>query len=235
VNQAKQYKYKYKQTMTLSQGRLSGMIANPLAPRVTTTATATATPTVTFSAEGRSPSYSHGHGSANTAAVGLTGTANANAIAGMIPHSHNHSTALPVLLPSPLPALAPAPYTQPPPPQPSPTPTQQPQVQQVQQVQRPFSSTTTPPCYKAPAGYRDYAEVDVRSLDSPQTKQDQLQHFFNEENPQVLIRRCKSLDYVFPQKLHMLLTASEQDPELERYEDCSCQIGCVCAWVLAAF
>jgi hypothetical protein len=62
--------------------------------------------------------------------------------------------------------------------------------------------------YQIP-GYNDYAQVRLES------EQETLANLVL-ATPVQLAQRCKSSDLVFPQKLHMLLTASEQDAGLQR-------------------
>lgn len=59
------------------------------------------------------------------------------------------------------------------------------------------------------AGYNDYADAQI---EMEETNVSTLLL----ATPFHLASRCKSSDLVFPQKLHMLLTAAEQDKELER-------------------
>jgi hypothetical protein len=62
--------------------------------------------------------------------------------------------------------------------------------------------------YQIP-GYNDYANV------RQEMEQETLFSLLS-ATPLQLAQRCKSSDLVFPQKLHMLLTASEQDVGLQR-------------------
>lgn len=62
--------------------------------------------------------------------------------------------------------------------------------------------------YQVP-GYCDYSNVKF------EMEEDSLSGLLS-ATPRGLANRCKSSDLVFPQKVHMLLTAAEQDNELAR-------------------